>query len=332
MNPPTTFHYTLSAEQQQRFADIYLLRRMINEPLAISVDLSGDNSFVEPILTRLCEKGWVTINTKKALYVPTEAGREPLKKFEQRYYDYLQVYDLYNSVDLEQGDFGCSLEGYFSTRQGMFELLRQERWRPFLGEFQDFVSVKVWRDQDRKTAFSTFLNLEPWKDLRVAVTEYKKLDALEVVFMSLLNEGHFDKPQQSWQFDLHAGWFFRKVENIANSAIHMDQILADGYTSEELMQNIISAGTDIMLQLIMQQEEYEKQRAAEQAQALEQANQTRADQQPQTQTLVTTTVEVVEEVSYVTVVEPVYYTRGYYNVYLNDPYYVAPIWYDPWYW
>lgn len=321
-DPTTRYHHTLSPEQQERFADIYLLRRMINGPLAFSIDLSGDNSFLEQNLNRMVGKGWVAIDTKNARYVPTEAGREPLQKFEQRYYDYLRTLDVpYNTVDLAYGDFGYTYVESFDTKQSMFELLREDRWRPFLGVLQEFITARSWNQEIRDAAFRTFLNLEPWEDLRIAVAEFKQLDPLEIVFMSLLNEGHFDHPKQSWQFDLHAGWFFRDVEQRANNALHLDQLYAEGCTAEEIMQSVIIAGTDLMMQLIAHQD------ALEEVQRLAQT-QGETSQAP----TVSTTTGVIEEVSYVTVVEPVYYTRSYYGVYLTDPFYIAPIWYDPWYW
>ena len=324
-NPATKYRYSLSPDQQQRFADIYLLRRMINQPLAFGVDLSEDDSFLEPFLSRLVSKGWVTINKPKALYIPTEAGREPLQKFEQRYYDYLKVYDLYNSVDLGEGDFGYNYVTNFAMKLDAIALLRQDQWKPHLGKFQEYIATANWGSVSN-AAFRTFLSLDPWEDLRVAVAESKQLDPQEMIFMSLLNEGAFDTTERSWQFDLHAGYLFQRVEKIANSAIHADQLIADDCTPEEIMGNILTAGCDVMMQLVAQQEEYEEQCAAKYAQA---AIQTK---NAQPQTVVTTTTEVIEEVSYVTVVEPVYYRSSYYDYYLTDPYYVAPIWYDPWYW
>jgi len=327
-NPTTQYHYTLSPEQQQRFADIYLLRRMINGPQTFSVNLQGDDTFLEPILTRLANKGWVTINTRTAEYVSTQAGREPLQKFEQRYYDYLKVYDFpYNTVDLTYGDFGYTYANSFGAKIGLIKLLREDRWRPYMDQFLPFVAVKTWDQKACDSAFGIFLNLEPWEDLRIAVAEYKGLDPLEIVFMSFLNEGRFDQPQQSWQFDLHSGWFFQEVERVANKAIHRDQVIAEGATSDEIMQNVICAGTDLMMQMILIEADIQEQYATRQAITETQ----QSSVQPQAQTVVTTETYVEEVVSYVPVV-PIYYSRDYYNAYLIDPFYVAPIWVDPWYW
>lgn len=328
-NPATQYHYTLSPEQQQRFADIYLLRRMINGSQALSVNLQGDDTFLEPILARLANKGWVTINTRKAEYVATQASREPLQKFEQRYYDYLKMYDVpYNTVNLMYGDFGYTHANFFSSKEGVMELVRQDRWRPYMDQFLPFVAVKTWDQKACDEAFGVFLNLEPWEDLRVAVAEYKGLDPIEIVFMSFLNEGRFDQPKQSWQFDLHSGWFFHEIERVTNKAIHRDQVIAEGTTPDEIMQNVICAGTDLMMQILIQQAKADEQYATEQAIAT--AQQTSA-QPTNTQTIVTTETYVEEVVSYVPVT-PTYYSREYYNSYLTDPFYVAPIWYDPWYW
>lgn len=330
-NPATQYRYTLSPEQQQRFADIYLLRRMINGQEALSVNLQGDDTFLEPILTRLGNKGWITTNTRSAQYVATQAGREPLQKFEQRYYDYLKMYDApYPAVDLVYGDFGHTYASFFSSKETLMELVRQDRWRPYMDRFLPFFTGKTWDQKNCDAAFGTFLNLEPWEDLRVAVAEYKGLDPLEIIFMSFLNEGKFDQPRQSWQFDLHSGWFFQEVERVANKAIHRDQVVAEGATSDEIMQNIIIGGTELMMNILIQQAEAEQQYAAEQAITSAQQN---PAQPTNTQSVTTTTTEtyVEEVVSYVPVV-PRYYSRDYYNVYIADPFYVAPIWVDPWYW
>ncbi|GEM_PF-1001405 len=324
-NPSTKYHYTLSAEQQTRFADIYLLRRMINQPLAVSVDLSGDDSFLESTLGRLVSKGWVTIEKSKALYVPTQAGRDPLQKFEQRYYDYLKVYEVYCAVDLEKGEFGYNYMDDFAAKMNTIRLFRQDHWKPYISKFQEYLAAANWKSV-APAAFRTFLSLDIWEDLRVAVAESKQLDPMEIVYMSLLNEGAFDQTERSWQFDLHSGWFFQKIEKIANSAVHLDQLIADDCTPEEVMENILTAGTDAMLGRIAREEAFAEEEAADRAKLAKQ-------QAAKTQTTVTTTTEVIAEVSYVTVVEPVYHHYSYYyDAYRADPYYVAPIWYDPWYW
>ena len=334
---PTRYSYRLSDEQQQRFADIFLLRLMINCPLSFPVDLPGDHSFLQPILTRLCVKGWVRIDTRKALYLAAESGRDPLQKFEQRFYDYLKVYNSpYDAVSLGYGDFGQTYVDFFTSKEYLVQLLNEQnpaRWQPYIPHFSEVLLAREWTQDVCSAAWKIFLNLDEWEDLRVAVAEYKGLDPLEIVFMALLQGGHFDQPRNIWQFDLASGWFFEEVERIANQNYHLDQLVVPGMTSEELMQNIITKGTGLMMFFIEREAEQARQLAAEQAaqqQAVLAAQQQAALQTaPQTQTFVTTTTEFVPEVVYVPMVQPVYYAPDHYNVYIRDPFFVDPIWVDP---
>lgn len=335
---PTRYAYRLSDEQQQRFADIFLLRLMINCPLSFPIDLPGNDSFLEPILTRLCRKGWARIDTRKALYLATEAGRDPLQKFEQRFYDYLKVYNSpYDAVSLGYGDFGQTYTDFFTSKEYLVQLLNEQnpaRWQPYIPHFSEVFLAREWTQDVCNTAWKIFLNLDEWEDLRVAVAEYKGLDPLEIVFMALLQGGHFDKPREIWQFDLASGWFFEEVEKIANQNYHLDQLVVPGMTSEQIMQNIITKGTGLMMFFIEREAEQARQLADAQAVVEAQQQVALAAQQqaalqaiPQTQTFVTTVPEVV----YVPMVQPVYYAPDYYNVYLRDPFFVDPIWVDPWY-
>lgn len=337
---PTRYTYRLSDEQQQRFADIFLLRLMINCPLSFPIDLPGNDSFLQPILTRLCTKGWVRIDTRKALYLAAEAGRDPLQKFEQRFYDYLKVYNSpYDAVSLTYGDFARTYVDFFTSKEYLVQLLNEQnpgRWQPYTPYFQEVLLAREWTQDACTAAWKTFLNLDEWEDLRVAVAEYKGLDPLEIVFMALLQGGHFDKPREIWQFDLASGWFFEEVEKIANSNFHLDQLIAPGMTSEQLMQNVITKGTQIMMFFMELEAEQIRQQAAEQAAVDAQQRAALAAQQqaalqaiPQIQPLITTTTQWVPEVVYVPMVQPVYYAPDYYNVYVRDPFFVDPIWVDP---
>lgn len=337
---PTRYSYRLSDAQQQRFADIFLLRLMINCPVSFPIDLPGNDSFLQPILTRLCTKGWARIDTKKALYLATEAGREPLQKFEQRFYDYLKVYDSpYNAISLTYGDFAQTYVDFFTSKEYLIQLLNEQnptRWQPYIPHFQEVLLAREWTQDVCTAAWKIFLNLDEWEDLRVAVAEYKGLDPLEIVFMALLQGGHFDTPREIWQFDLASGWFFEEVEKIANNNYHLDQLIAPGMTSEQIMQNIITKGTELMMFFLEREAEQARQLAVQQAAVEARQQATLAAQQqaalqsaPQTQTVITTITELVPELVYVPMVQPVYHAPDYYNAYVRDPFFVDPIWVDP---
>lgn len=327
---PTTYQYKLSAEQQKNFAGIYLLRRMINGGLMLQADLPGDDSFLKPTLDWLYSKSSVAVDTKRATWAPTEQGRDHLVKFEQRYYDYLKTYDIYSAVDTGAGEFGFAYINYFSSVENCQELLQDPRWSILWLDIQPMLQPKHWADTFSSAAFKQFLRADNWEDLRVAVAEYKKLDSLEIVFMSLINEGRLDKGERAWQFDLHAGWAFAEVEKICNAAVHVDQL-----GSEDVIRDIITQGSQLMIALIEREEQIRAEQAATaQAEAEREAALARQTQQAPQQgtTTTTTTYTTVEPVTYMSVVEPVYYPSTYWGVYATNPFYVAPIWYDPWYW
>lgn len=211
--------FTINEEQKLRFAGIYLLEYMINTPHAIPIFLDGNDADLEPILEWLHARGFIRIQDNEK-YVPTPDGRKLLQKFLARYSEYLTMFDIFSAVDLETGEF--AFERYFD-----FET--DEEWRKYL-------------EDDR------------WDDLRIAVADYKQMDPVEIVFMSFINEKRFGRDGSGWQFDLLLGSVWDEILEICNSAIQWQDL---GYEdeqgevpAEDVIQDIIEQGTNIMLDLL----------------------------------------------------------------------------------
>ncbi len=215
--------YQVTEEQKKRFAGLYLLEYMINTPHAISVFLDDNDRDLEPVLEWLMMKGYIQILDNEK-YVPTPAGRKELQKFLQRYSEFLTMYDVFSAVDLESGEFAFA-------------------------KYFEFDSNKEWQD---------YLNQDRWEDLRVAVADFKKINPVEIVFMSFISERRFGRDKSGWQFDLLLGSVWDEILEICNSAIQWQQLGFEDeegvVSAEEVMVDIVEQGTDLMLRLLGEEE------------------------------------------------------------------------------
>lgn len=271
-------NYILTPEQRSKFQQLYLMTRM-ERGLRLPLILPGELGILSSLLADLMAAGFTAASSTEG-YRLTDQGGGALQKFKQRYTDYLQMFDIYCAVDLREGEFA------FEHLLGM-----------------------------SPAAFTSFLKAERWEDLRVAVAAFKGLDPLEIVFMSLLNEGQFERTGTGWVFDLLGGSLWDEVVKICNTNLH-----AEDLGSESVILDVINQGSQIMARLIDQATE-------DTAAAL-----AIASAQPEFETkTVTETVTYVEEVTSYQTVRGVYNYYPYDAYYLVDPFYVAPIWYDP-YW
>lgn len=265
-------NYKLTPQQRSQFQQMYLLNRMgsgVGE--AYPVDLPGNLNIIEPLLQTLVINGLVGF--EHADYRITAQGYEVLQNFRKRYTDYLQMYDVYCGVDLQLGEFAYASIAQLTIQQ-----------------------------------FALYISQPRWEDLRVAVSLYKGLDPLEIVFMSFLNEGRFDRSpgQESWCIDLMGDFLWDCIRDVCNTALH-----AEDLGDESVIQDIITQGTSLMIHLLSQQ------RAPSPAD-IAPSSPTTQEQQVITYTTTETVVE-----SYTT------YDVGY----MYDPFYVPVVWVTPyWYW
>ena len=211
----------------------------------------------------------------------TSKGREVLQNFGKRYSEYLKIYDVFCAVDLTEGKFAFT-------------------------EFFDFDTDEAWKE---------YLDHDNWEDVRIAVAEFKKLNPVEIVFMSFINENRFDLSRTGWQMDIVAGFIWEKIKKICNSALCVDQINQGDTT---VMPDIIKQGAELSINLIKREDEIRKQEEEFQAK-LDEEN--RANQAVEE--------EVIEETTYYSYpVDDYWYGPSYYSPYY-DPFYVSPLWVVP---
>jgi hypothetical protein len=262
-------NYELKQSNKNQYISLVLLNEIINNHAYPPVAVSGEDVYISYYLQLMEGVGFLAI--KDGCYIPTDAGRLELEKFYQKYNEYLKLFDIFCAVDLENGTFA-------------FEEINNP-------SFTD----EQWAD---------FLANERFSDVRVAVADFKGIDPLEIVFMSFLTEGRFEIGLDRWQYNLTSDGVWNEIEEICNTAVSREYLEED-----DVLLNVIGAGSELALQLIKE---------AEEALADEQANEEVVE-------------EVVEETiteEYVDVVEEPYYGYDYFHPYY-DPYYVSPIWLVP---
>jgi DNA-binding PadR family transcriptional regulator len=259
--------YRVTPEKSEQFTSILLMDYLVNHQGDLPVLMDGNYRTLEPLVVKLAAAGYV--KTPEALergrsYIATDKGRDALAKFMQRYSEYLKVFDVFCAVDLNAGTFAFA-------------------------KFFDF---------DTDAAWDAYLRQENWEDLRIAVAEYKKIDPLEIVFMSFLNENRFDFTSSTWQFDLSSGLIWEQMENICNSALSVEQV---NQGDDTVMPDIISQGAELTVSLLQQEEEIN-----------------RSNPQPAPSS--------VEPQQTTTITEETYsYPSQYYEPYY-EPYYISPLW------
>ena len=219
---------TVSEEQKKQFAAAYLLNVIINEKVIIPLYLEGNYTDLEPVLEYMMMKSYLSVENKE-FYAPTDKGKEILRRFMQRYSEFLKIFDIYCAVDLEEGTF--AFEEYFNI-----------------------TDMKQW---------NKYLNDERWEDLRVAVAIYKKLNPVEIVFMSFLQEEQFGNRGEGWEFDLLLGSIWDDILKVCNTALSApdfvyqdeDGSLVDG---NMVLEDVIIQGAELNLALHKQEQKLQQ--------------------------------------------------------------------------
>ncbi len=258
--------YSVSEEQRKQFASLYLLNSIVNEDTKISLMLEGNDQDLEPVLEYLMAHEYIEI-VDDDHYEDTDKGCELLQNFMARYSEFLKIFDIYCAVDLEEGSFAFS--EYFEMSDAKWE---------------------------------RYINEDRWEDLRIAVAEFKKMNPVEVVFMSFLKEGQFGDQGNGWQFDLLLGSIWDEILEVCNTALSIDDL---SYTDEDgdeiegssVLEDVISQGAKLNLELHKIEEENQE----------EEYDDEDDDEEDEYVTEVT-------EIEYVTYEE--YY----------DPFYISPVW------
>ncbi len=225
--------FNVTEEQRKQFASAYLLDLIVNSKIKIPLYLDEKDSDLEPVLEYMMMKEYLSVDNKES-YTPTEKGNEVLGRFMKRYSEFLKIFDIYCAVDLTEGCF--AFEEYFNFSS-------DEQWYKYLSD-------------------------ERWEDLRVAVTLYKKLNPVEIVFMSFLKEGQFGDRGEGWQFDLILGSIWDEILEVCNTALTADDL---AYTDEDgafidgnsVLEDIIVQGAELNLDLHKQEKELQQKQKEE---------------------------------------------------------------------
>ncbi len=265
--------YRIDRERAIQLSSVVLLDEMTELPRSYPLLLDAAEASLEPVLEFMHSRGYVKIVDDER-YELTEKGSKTLERFMSRYDDFVKTMDVYSAVDLEEGVFA-------------FE------------RFFDFES-----DAD----FSDYLRDERWEDLRVAVAELKKIDPVEIVFMSFLQEERLTAEGSSPGNGLLEGRHWLDIEEICNSALSVDDLAFDdegvSVSGAEVLKRIIVEGVELNIELKKHESEladHDPEPPAEGGGGDEQQH------------------EVVTETTSV----------EYYTPYL-DPLYVSPVWLGLW--
>lgn len=242
--------YTINPVKKRQFIMAFLLDQMFSRDF--SVTLEGNDFFLEPYFIELLSLNYIEI--KNNIYVVADKGQDFAENFTKKYNEFLKFYDIFCAVDLESGEFAFK-------------------------RFYDFETDDEWK---------IYLNQDNWSDVRIAVCEFKKIDPIEIVFLSFLNEGRFDcDSNNNWQFDLLSEATWTEILSVCNTATTLD---------DDVTEDIIKQGSAIVISNLKEEEV--------QRRIKEENNESQ---------------EVIEETEYVD--DVVYYESYYY-----DPFYVSPCW------
>lgn len=272
--------YTLLENDRLNYICVVLLNETINFQKLFPVKLEGENVYLTDHLDKMLGAGLLEI--QEGYFFPTQAGRDILVRFFERYQEYLKMFDIFSAVDLEKGQF--AFENINNSE------LSDEHWFEYLSD-------------------------KRFSDVRIAVADFKGLNPIEVVFMSLLTEGRFDTQAPRWQSYLTGDEPWNDIVNICNTAIDVDYL-----REEDVLINIIIEGSKLAIALTAEYEEMVRQAKAEQA-----ANATAYEQGTSEAGSFEETVETTQTIE---VVEMEDYGVGHWDGY-HDPYYLSPIWKQP---
>lgn len=214
----TTNRCIITEDQQKEYLSGYLLYILLKKGKTYSVVLEDDDKDLEPVFIHMMAREYVDLD-KDNQYMVTEKGKLKYDNYQKRYQEYLSHFDIYCAVDLEVGEFA----------------------------FEQFFKL-----DDR--AWAKHVNDERFDDVRIAVANFKKMNPVDIVFLSFLNEGRFGNENTGWQFDLQAGLVWRELEEVVDNAITIENL---GYAAEDgeqvdgsvVTQDIITQGAQLCAQL-----------------------------------------------------------------------------------
>ena len=208
-------HFVVNDQVRFQYAGLFVMYVIHKESYQFTLTLHPSDKVLEPIIEWL--KGQDYIQVGGNFYVLSSRGEKVLDTFLDRYKTFLDEFDIFCGVDLEQKEFAFT---YYDSYDDLDE------WHQFLAD-------------DR------------WEDLRIAVAEYKGLDPIEIVLMSLIHEGRFGRDEDGvWCEDLLLGSIWDEIQSICNTAVRLkslrQELLNRDQSSDTFMKDIIKRGNMIM--------------------------------------------------------------------------------------
>lgn len=181
--------FVILDESRRYYAAVFVLREISQKNIFLSKDLDEEDEIIHPFIDSLKASGYIYEDADDC-YAITPKGEEFLHSFMDRYNQFLADYDIFCGVDLRNQDFAFNY-------------------------FERFPDPEEWY---------AFLDQERWIDLRIAVAEYKGFDAVEIVFMSLVNDERFGRDEEGWKEELLTGIVWDEIQAIVNNAIRLGSL------------------------------------------------------------------------------------------------------------
>ncbi len=229
--------WELTKDQKLNFQSLYILNLITEEQVLFPNFLTGRLRFAEDAIAFLEDSKLIyqeeQYDEKKVLgfsmgksdikyvYKATDEAFQVVKSYKKRYLEYLKLYDVYAYVDPEAGKFA-------------------------MNKFK-----KIMLKEGGKEAWWDYLNNERWVDYRIPVATFKGIDPREFIFFSFIEEGKFapssENDENEWAEKLFLGSVWDDMYAILESAPIWEEQGDDLEESKEIMQEIISAGADVIL-------------------------------------------------------------------------------------
>jgi len=205
-------------QTRQNYASLFLMRHMQDEDAEYLVTLRNDEKILEPLFSWLLSKSYVEV-TERNTYAVTASGRLVVENADNRYQSFLEKCDIFCAVDLDSGEFAFA-------------------------HYHDFENEEEWHE---------FLSQERWDDLRLAISEYLDFDAVEMVYMTMVRDGHFGFDDDGWSYELLLGEIWDEIREILDTGIRFKSLgyvdRGDIISAESVAADIVAQGQDLLAQL-----------------------------------------------------------------------------------
>lgn len=211
-----------TVETHPRLAGCVVLDEMMRRKLRLTLPLTGDDSHLGNIVDWMLTLGLLEEIKRgpRRLLVATGKGRRFYRNFQQRYVEYLNIFEIFAAVDLERGVF--ALSDYYH--------MNDEEWLDFIED-------------------------ERWDDLRTPIAEHKNICPFELVFFEYFHEGSFPNREAttSWQQHLAAGPAWDELRELVRDSPATDQLSCEiqgmHVDGEDVLEEIIEQGLNACMKL-----------------------------------------------------------------------------------